>query len=343
MREAEGSKREQSGSDEEGSSSDRKTELTRKTTGFREWFLLDGSRLTIAGGVVVLIFCLLGIVEQIGWIPMERAQPTYYLLSSLIGGNLTLITVVVSINQLLLSREMSSPGELESQIQNVIDYRKGVEKNAGEIAPVRPLGFLELLFDNTRRETKRIDRMAFGAVSEEVRTEIDDIAAALKDHVDRVEDILSTSEVNTFEVLSVTLTTNYAHQINQIRRIRATHGDDLPETVMDALGDLLEHLQRVDIARQYFKSLYLQEELSALSRVLLYAGFPAELFLAVMLLGFTAEGITILTQYSTVLMPITVSIAFTPLALLFAFIVRIATVTERTAATIPFTTPKQEL
>jgi hypothetical protein len=73
-------------------------------------------------------------------------------LSSLISGNLTLITVVVSINQLLLSREMSSPGELESQIQNVIEYRKDVEDHAGDIAPVKPLGFLELLFSNTRQE-----------------------------------------------------------------------------------------------------------------------------------------------------------------------------------------------
>lgn len=340
---AERSEREQSASDEERLSVKPMAELSEKTTDFREWFLLDGNRLVIAGGVVVLMLGLLVAAEQLGWIPMADTQPAYYLLSSLIGGNITLITVVVSINQLLLSREMSSPGELESQIQNVIDYREGVEEHAGTIAPVHPLGFLELLFANTRREAQRIGGMTFGAVGEEVRTEVDDTVEALTDHVDHVESILDASETNTFKVLSVTLTTNYAHQINQIRRIRATDGDDLPETVMDALDNLIDHLQRVDIARQYFKSLYLQEELSSLSRVLLYAGFPAEMFLVVMLLGFTAEGITPLTRYSTVLMPVTISVAFTPLALLFAFIVRIATVTERTAATIPFTTPKQEL
>jgi len=94
------------------------------------------------------------------------------------------------------------------------------------------------------------------------------------------------------------------------------------------------------MARQYFKSLYLQEELSSLSRVLLYAGFPAEVALVLALLGFTAAEGTALTHYSNVLMPVVVGIAFLPLALLLAFIVRIATVTERTAATIPFTTPK---
>jgi hypothetical protein len=157
--------------------------------------------------------------------------------------------------------------------------------------------------------------------------------------VDHIEGILDESETNTFRVLSVTLTTNYAEEINHIRRIRATYGDDLPESLMESLEDLVEHLKKVDVARQYFKSLYLQEELSALSRVLLYTGIPAEAFLIVMLLGLTAEGTTPLTEYSGLVVPVLVSIVFVPLALLFSFIVRISTVTERTVATIPFTTP----
>ncbi|WP_246045810.1 hypothetical protein [Halorussus ruber] len=317
-------------------------DLSEKTTDLREWFLLDGNRLGIAAILLVALVGLLGVAERVGWIPMADSQPMFYVLSSLISGNLTLITVVVSINQLLLSREMSSPGELESQIQNVIEYREDVEGHAGEIAPVKPLGFLELLFSNTRQEAQRIGGMTFGAVGEEIRGEVDDTVEALTEHADHVEEILDASDANTFRVLSVTLTTNYAQQINEIRRIRAIHGEELPETVMDALDNLIEHLQKVDIARQYFKSLYLQEELSSLSRVLLYAGFPAEAFLVLMLLGFTAEEPTAVTQHSSLLIPVIVGIAFTPLALLFAFIVRIATVTERTAATIPFTTPKQE-
>ena len=62
----------------------------------------------------------------------------------------------------------------------------------------------------------------------------------------------------------------------------------------------------------------------------------------VMLLELTAEGTTPLTEYSGLVVPVLVSIAFVPLALLFSFIVRISTVTERTVATIPFTTPTQE-
>ncbi|WP_321112676.1 hypothetical protein [Halorussus salinisoli] len=326
------------GSESSGGSS----RLVEKKERLREWLLLDGNRLVVAGGVLVVVLAVLVAVERLGWVPMERTQPMYYVFSALISGNLTLITVVVSINQLLLGRAFHSPGELESEIRNVIEYRQEVEDHAGEVAPVKPQGFLELLFENTRKETERIDGMTFGAVGEETRSAVDDVVKSLTDHADRVVDLLDDSSAGTFDVLSVTLTTNYANEINRIRRIRWRHGDDLPESVMEALDDLIEHLQKVDVARQYFKSLYLQEELSALSRILLYAGLPAELISVVVLLGFTADQGSALTDSLPLLLPVTVTVAFLPLAILLSFIVRTATVTERTVATIPFTTPSQE-
>ncbi|WP_435181871.1 hypothetical protein [Halorussus sp. AFM4] len=315
---------------------------TAKKDRLREWILLDGNRLVVAGGVLGLVLVVVVAVERLGWVPLQRDQPTFYMFSALISGNLTLVTVVVSINQLLLGRELETPGSLESEIQNVIEYREEVEDHAGEIAPVKPLGFLELLFENTRKEAQRIGGMTFGAVGRETRSEVDEVVEALTDHADNVLHVLDASGSNTFDVLSVTLTTNYAQEINRIRRIRARHGDDLPESVMEALDNLIEHLQKVDVARQYFKSLYLQEELSSLSRVLLYAGIPAELVSVLALLAFTAQKGTPVLQYAHVLLPVTVTVGFLPLALLLSFIVRTATVTERTAATIPFTTPSQE-
>ena len=43
-----------------------------------------------------------------------------------------------------------------------------------------------------------------------------------------------------------------------------------------------------------------------------------------------------------VVLPVSLVVGLLPLVLLFSFILRIATVSERTAATIPFTTPEQE-
>lgn len=344
MSEREGSPRETSATTErEGSSSETNGGVRSNIGDVREWLLLDGDRIAVAGLVLSLIFGTLVAVELAGWVPMNQIQPLYYLFSALIGGNITLITVVVSINQLLLSRELKSPGELESQIESIIEYRKEVEDSAGKIAPVKPMGFLRLLVENTRQQAQQISGLAVGTTNEDVQERVSDFVSTLTDQLDYVDDLLQKSDAGTFEVLSVTLSTNYAEQINEARRIRAVHGDDLSETMMDALNGLIDGLQNVDVARQYFKSVYLQDELSSLSRVLMYAGVPAEALSAVALLAFTAGGgETFPMENVRLLVPVAATVGFLPLALLVAFILRTATVTQRTAATLPFTTPEQE-
>lgn len=311
---------------------------------YREWFLLDGDRRRVAATVLAGILAILVGVELAGWVPMNEIQPLYYLFSALIGGNITLITVVVSINQLLLSRELKSPGELESQIENVIDYRREVEESAGEVAPVKPMGFLRLLTENTRQEAQKLGGLAVNTTHGDAQERIGDLVSALTDQMDRVDELLAgESEAGTFEVLSVTLSTNYAEQINEARRLRAEYGDELSEDVREGLDGLIEALQNVDVARQYFKGIYLQDELSSLSRALMYAGIPAEAFSAAALLAFTAGGAgTLPMDNASLWIPVVATVGFVPLALLVAFILRTATVAQRTATTLPFTTPEQE-
>ena len=328
-------------SDDSTLSDDIGDSLSRKRDDAKEWLLLDGDRHVVAAGVLAVAFGTVALVEIAGNIAAGTNGPLYYLLSSLLGGNITLITVVVSINQLLLGRELSTPGTLESQIQNVIDYRTEVEDAADSIAPVEPLGFLRLLFQNTEAEARELRANAERYNSDaldDVNTLVDD----LLDHVGTVTDLLSEDDEATFSVLSTTLTTNYARQINSARRIRHGHAQ-LAGPTRKTLENLIDRLQEIDVARQYFKNIYLQEELSSLSRRLLYAGIPAEIVTAAALLSLSEPpGATVLTRHTPVMMITVVTVGFLPLALLFAYILRIATVTQRTVATTPFTTPEQE-
>lgn len=123
---------------------------------WRDWFLLDGDRHLVVALTAAGVFLLLSAVTVSKLAPLEDLQPLFYVLGGLIGGNLTVITVVVSINQLLLSRELQAPPDLQSQIEGIIEYRSDVEDAAGQVAPVEPLGFLRLLFENTRGEAQRL-------------------------------------------------------------------------------------------------------------------------------------------------------------------------------------------
>ncbi|ESP90168.1 hypothetical protein [Candidatus Halobonum tyrrellensis] len=312
-----------------------------------EWVLLHGNRAIIAAGIAAAFGAAFAGAHALGVAPLADPKPVFYLFGGLVSGNLTLITVVVSINQLLLSQELSTPGELGSEIQETIDYREEVETASGRIAPVEPLGFLRLLFENTRREAQRLGGLAASELASDERAQVDELVTGITDHVDRVDALLERSGSDVFSVLSVTLTTNYARQIHRIRRFRDRFDGEreVADSVDDASERLIQALRNVDVARQYFKSIYLQDELSQLSRVLLYAGLPAEAAAGAGLLLFTGAGgaTGTLGGWETVdLLVVLLAVGFLPLSLLCSFILRITTVVQRTTAILPFTTPRQE-
>ena len=312
---------------------------TQKTQ-WQEWVLLDGNRYVIAGGLSVGFGILsFVILYSLGGIT-ANTQPLFYVFSSLIGGNITLITVVASINQLLLSQTIQTPGQLQSQVENIIEYRSEVEEAAGEVAPAEPLGFLQLLFENTREQAQRAGGLAT-MESDQNEASIDDLAEELTNHIDDIRGYLDQPDMETFDVLSTTLTTNYANQINRTRQIRDQYDGQLSDATFEALDALIDRLQEIDIARQYFKSIYLQRELSLLSRLLLYGGIPAEAASISALILF-ATPLAGTSRLFIAVFPLLIAVSLIPLGLLLSFIIRITTVTQRTAATIPFTTPGQE-
>ena len=310
----------------------------------RQWVLLDGNRFALAAVLAVgfaLAFLSLTISELA---PLADLQSLFYAFSGLISGNFTLITVVVSINQLLLSRELKSPGELESEITETVDYREEIESVTNRTAPAEPSGFLRLVIESAREDAQRLGGTAAATAPDEARGDIDEIVTDLTDEFDRIDRLVRESDEGIFETLSTMLETNYAYEIRRLDEVRRTYGDDLSEATDEAIDDLLDRLREIDIARQYFKSVYLQVELSRLSRHLLYAGVPAVGVAIGMLFALTGlSGPPMAQSMQRVVFPIAAGIGAFPLALLFAYILRTATVTERTAAITPFTTPEQEV
>ena len=308
-----------------------------------EWFLLDGDRSRVMGVVVAVVFTTFLILGLSGFVPLQNTQPLYYVYSGLISGNLTLITVVVAINQLLLSREFHTPSELESQIDGVVEYRNDLEEMTGEIAPIRPPEFLRVLVESTRNQAQKLGGLTINEANDDVRAEVEPVVAEFTDQADHVIDLLGESQTSTFEALAAVLTTNYAPQIQRLRQIENQHDEELADDLRGAIDDLVHRLKDIDIARQYFKTLYLQEELATLSRHLFYVGLVSLVVVVSGLLILTAStGGSFSRPALRLLVPAIVTVGLAPISLLFAFILRIATVTQRTVSTIPFTTSIQE-
>ena len=130
----------------------------------------------------------------------------------------------------------------------------------------------------------------------------------------------------------------YAENINTARRIQSESADALTAHADDLLDDLREMYAVMSIIRQYYKALYIQQELARLSRLIVYSGLSAFLVSAFLILIFAdgapsgghSPGIVVLVSAA-------LAVGFAPFAVLFSFILRIATIAKRTASPGAFT------
>lgn len=309
-----------------------------------EWFVLVGDRLVLAG--LLTFFFALGVlfVEMVGIVAVRDTTEMLYLFQVLVGGNLTLVTIVLSINQLVLAREFKTPGELHDQIENVIAYRNHVEEATGSsTVPVTPADFLYTLLDGVQDKSHRLKELAKEQNHPRLSSEAKTLGSTLTSHTDEVISVLDFSQNGIFSALAVTLETNYSEQLNEAYRLRTEYETELTPEMQDALDDLTDTLKQIDIARQYFKSVYMQSELARLSRILLYVGVLAIGSALLMLFVYTgATNPPVAASYLEVFAPTVLIIGFAPLAVLFSFLLRVAMVAQRTVAITPFTTPSQE-
>lgn len=309
-----------------------------------EWILLDGARWAVAGASLAPIAVLLGWMTTAKLLVLTNTGPLQYLFSALIGGNFTLITVVLSVNQLVLSRQLEAPGEVRSQIEDVHDYRDEVEAHVPQdVVPVLPPEFFLLLLETVRCQAQDLGGLVIGHDLEGVRDDVDDLVEAVTTRVDRTHELYDRSDAGVLEVLVASLETNYAGQIRDAHEIKHAYEGVLPDEMERRIDELVHSLEQIDIARQYLKTLYIQSELAQFSRQLLYVGMPAMFVSICVLSAFTISpnvGMTDPTFRTVVAGAIMVGLV--PLSVLFAFVLRVATVSQKTIAITPFTTAEQE-
>ena len=313
-------------------------ELSGRRTRAVDWFLLTGSRLWVSAGLLAVVAVVLWGAVLSGLAPLAERTPILFLLFALIGGNVTLITIVVSISQFVLSRHLESPGEIRQQLRDLVDYREEVIESTGEpVLPVTPGGFLELLFRSIVRDADDLRAYEWSSADARLREDVEPMMADIEGHARYVLRLLTGGDAGVQYALLATLDTNYSRFFYGIYQARAEHQAELPDEVSASLARLERHVEQVDVARRYFKTVFIQTELASLSRVLLYIGLPVLVVTVLMTLLFTApSGPAITPSVLAVTLPAVVTAGFAPIVLLAAYIIRLATVVRRTAAMYPF-------
>lgn len=318
------------------------SELSTRLRRLRDWLLLDCDRYLLSLAVLAVGLVIVSWLQTSGLLSVQgSAIPILYLFQVLIGSNVTLITIAITINQLVLSRELRSPRELQSELNAAEEYREAVERETDRsVIPEEPHDFLRILVENTRNRVDTLDSGALESVDPRLSAEVASLQANLDAEFSEAIARLEESPDGVFPVLSTILSADFGTRLNHSRWIREVYADDLAAGTTETLEGIEQRLEHLDIARQYFKTIYLQQELAEVSKKLIYVGLLVELIAVVTLIavGYSA-GTTFFGRYE-LLLPLAITINFAPLVLLSTHILRIATVARRTAAITPFITPR---
>lgn len=303
------------------------------------WVLLKGNRLAVAGGLVFVSIMILWSLIAAGVLAVGAHSSAATLFASgLTAGVVTLITIALSVNQLILSRVFGSPNGLTDRIDATRMFRDNVEDLASKpSSPNDPAAFLMLLGRTLADRSGALEETS----AESVWSAPDETMSAIRDVTTYGENIADElhEEADIVDVLNVVLGNQYAVNMTAVRHLRDSHGASLPEDVQadfDAVEELLESLA---VARQFFKTLSLQQDFARLSRYLIYSGLVALLSTISLTLIYQTNSVTIPPTYVPAVVVIGLGFAVVPFAVFTAFLLRAATIAERTVSVGPFVPP----
>jgi hypothetical protein len=324
---------------------DRRSRLAFEAGLFRhdpvEWVLLTGDRILVSVLEILLLAAVIGAAVASGLVPLVEETPLLFALFALIGANFTLIAIVTSLGQFILSQRLESPGEIRTKIDETTEYREDVGSTVGEpVLPVKPDAFFLFLFEKVRDDLGELAGRTSEGRTRRTREELDELVAGLSQHTEHVVGLLDHPASEMKHALFVSLNTNYENHVHRAWYLQREYADEFTDRITDQLGRLAKTLEHIVVAVRMFQAVFIESEVSELARYLLYVGLPVQIAATVVMLLYTAPGGTpLLTPSATrIVVPAVLVAGFTPFLVLSSYIVRLTVVARRTADTFPFST-----
>ncbi|WP_237561327.1 hypothetical protein [Halostella pelagica] len=309
----------------------------------RLWILLDANRGVLVVAMAAVLFAVLVVLGTLDATPlratMRGTDPTDTVFQALITSIITGVTLVVTINQLVLSAELGPLGTQRSRMSSSMEFRADTDDLFGDVSPPDPAAFLSALVATSADRAETLRERTLSSDDPELRNAVEEYTDNLVDHARTVTDQLDGVEFGTYDVLEAALNYNYSWKIFRVRQIRHDHMDDLSDEQRQAFDDLIRVLTFFGPAREHFKTLYFRWELVDLSRAMIYTSIPALGVSIVSLLFLDASsfpGATLGVDNVLLLVCLGVTAAVVPFLVLVAYILRIATIAKRTLAIGPF-------
>ncbi|MFC7069602.1 hypothetical protein [Halobaculum lipolyticum] len=305
------------------------------------WLLVDADRQVVAAGFIGAVFVLLfatGVVVPDAATLLSDGDPIETAFQPLIGGTITVVTLVLTLNQLVLSQELGAVGDQRERMEGATDFRRDVADALGrDVMPPEPAAFLRELVIAAGQRADDVEEAL--SADEDLADDAERLVDSVRGNAETVGDSLDDAQFGTFGVVSAALNFNYSWKLYEARRLRADH--DLTDEQDEALSALTGVLELFGPAREHFKTLYFQWELVDLSRSVLWAAVPSlvlamgsVLYLDSLVPGAPASGLYLAGPF---VVSVLAAVVLLPFAILLSYVLRIATVTKRTLSIGPFT------
>lgn len=323
--------------------------LTDEERQFRaqRWLLLTGSRWMIVSGLVTFVFwgaLLLGFISTINLTETSFVTTVF---GAVIGGLFSFVPIVIAVNQLTISQLVATPDKLRTQIEGIREFRAGIAEQIPDksVAPGDPAHFLAEIVQLVAEQGTVLRQAELSAHDDpQVAETLYEYGEAVHVITTDIDKQVAEDDLQLFDVLLPLMGDPYSQYVTTARRILAEHADDLSEQTTEALVELRDLFVMMDVLRQYFKALYVRQELARLSRLIAYTGIGAFIISIFILIVYTsgnpAAGQLVIVE---ILVTTALAVAILPFAVLFAFVIRLATIAKRTVAPGAFTLDQQPL
>jgi len=320
-------------------------ESPAKTVGFRErvslWVLLEGNRIAVAALIVAGVVAVVGglIATEVVTVGPKSAAASVFA-SGLTSGVVTLVTIALSINQFILSRVFGTPDSLADRLDGTENLRRSVEDIAGEAAaPNDPAAFLSLIGTTLQNRATAIEERLDDAATD-VPDEVSSVMDNIRGYGESIDDELEEQDA-IVDVLDVVLGTEYARNMTAVRHLQNSHASSLTQAGRADLDALAELLESIAVARQFFKTLSLQQDFARLSRIVVYTGLVALVTTVSLTLLYRGDTATIGPTLLPIVVTAGLGVIVAPLAAFVSYILRAATIARRTVSVGPFIPPAE--
>ena len=320
-----------------GSSSERQSLYER----LAQWVLIEGNRLLIAAGVTAGTFALtLGLIAS-GTLSVNPRSPIESILGSgVVAGLFSLISVTLSINQLVSSRVFGGLDTFQQKFEGGNDLRNRIAEIAEHTSPpIDAAEFISFIGETLREQVIALrDEHDRGGeeIDEEIASYVDDLA----EYAEPVREV--SNEMPPEKIILTLAGPEFPRYLNRTDDLRSGRYEELTDGERERLDSIANLVSAITVFRQYFKTIALHQELAQLSRQFVFIGFPAVMVALLAPLLYKSNPAAVLVPHALpLIMSVSLTVVVTPLVLLMVYMLRIATIFMYTVSVAPFVPPAE--